>query len=101
MFDEYGNKYAYPVGLAVVGLSAYLDSGTDKLIQDMKYFATSVIVTGVTTDLLKTISKIYPLINLFLDNNMFEEENVTDEIQVREKTLVYVLKYLEKIYSDF
>ena len=32
---------------------------------------------------------------------MLEEENVTDEIEVREKTLVYVLKYLEKIYSDF
>jgi len=57
MFDEYGNKYAYPAGLAVVGLSAYLDSGTDKLIQDVKYFATAVIVTGGTTDLLKTISK--------------------------------------------
>ena len=32
---------------------------------------------------------------------MLEEENVTDEIEVRGKTLVYVLKYLEKIYSDF
>ncbi len=57
IFDVYGNRYAYPAGFAVVGLSAYLDSGAGKLIQDVKYFATAVIVTGGTTDLLKNISK--------------------------------------------
>lgn len=51
--DDYGGGYAYPVGLAIVGVTSYLEGGKESFVSGIKYYVTALGVTALITDFLK------------------------------------------------